>query len=85
MLFMKRYTSSSLQEGGLMEIVLQIDGISCEHCVTSITNGVKELPGVSDVSLSLENKTAHVSFTEDQSTKKEIIRVIEDLGYKIKV
>ncbi len=66
-----------------MEIVLNIDGMSCGHCVSSITDGLKKVPGVSRVSIDLEHKNAHISYAEDQLDKHDIIRVIEDLGYSV--
>jgi copper ion binding protein len=66
-----------------MELVLSIDGMSCEHCAASIKAAVQKLNGINEISVSLKNKTASISFSEALLSKGQIIRVIEELGYKI--
>lgn len=41
-------------------IELDITGMTCDHCVRSVTNALKDVPGVADVSVSLEKKEAIV-------------------------
>ncbi len=41
-------------------IELDITGMTCDHCVRSVTNALKDVPGVEDVTVSLENNEAIV-------------------------
>lgn len=41
-------------------IELNITGMTCDHCVRSVTNALKDVPGVQDVSVSLEKNEAIV-------------------------
>lgn len=41
-------------------IELSITGMTCDHCVRSVTNALKDVPGVEDVTVSLENNEAIV-------------------------
>lgn len=41
-------------------IELKITGMTCDHCVRSVTNALKDVPGVEDVTVSLENNEAIV-------------------------
>lgn len=41
-------------------IELNITGMTCDHCVRSVTNALKDVPGVEDVTVSLENNEAIV-------------------------
>ncbi|MEA5146597.1 MAG: cation transporter, partial [Candidatus Limiplasma sp.] len=41
--------------------ILKVEGMSCEHCVKAVTMAVKALQGVTDVSVSLAEKTVAVS------------------------
>lgn len=41
-------------------IELDITGMTCDHCVRSVTNALKDVPGVSAVTVSLERKEAIV-------------------------
>ena len=66
-----------------MEITLTVEGMSCEHCVASITGGVKNLRGIKEVSVDLNKKTAYISYSEEHLDKAEIIQTIESLGYKV--
>ncbi len=37
---------------------IRIKGMSCHHCVASVTKALEELPGVTDVRVDLEGGTA---------------------------
>ena len=64
-------------------IEFNVTGMTCDHCVNAVTNAVKELKGVSDVSVSLENKSAVVTGSVVDVTK--VIAAIEEEGYEAAV
>jgi len=59
-----------------------IEGMSCQHCVRHVEEALKELNGVSDVSVSLEGKYAIVQLAE-QVSDAQIKEAIEEAGYEI--
>lgn len=60
-------------------VVIGIDGMSCQHCVAAIEKGLKSMPGVAEVRVSLTPGQAAVSGRSlDVDAMKETIR---DLGY----
>lgn len=62
--------------------ILNVEGMSCEHCVKSVTSAVSVLSGVQNVNVSLENKT--VEITHDGSTTiQKFKEEIEDQGYDV--
>lgn len=61
-----------------------IEGMHCDGCVASITQGVKELPGVRDVQVSLDDERATVRVAEDGSAPDAIIAAIDQRGYDAK-
>lgn len=62
--------------------ILKVEGMSCEHCVKSVTSAVIDLPGVQGIDVSLENKT--VQITHDGSTTVQTFKEeIEDQGYDV--
>ena len=68
------------------EIDLKIGGMSCHHCVMTITQGIKELDGVADASVDLAAKraTVHPDGTVDLAALKDALRAkIEELGYQV--
>ena len=44
---------------------LNVEGMSCMHCVKKVETALKEVKGVKSVNVSLENKTAEVTLKED--------------------
>lgn len=64
-------------------IVFNVNGMSCDHCVHAVTSAVKELEGVSDVTVSLENKSATV--TGERIDVSKVIAAIEEEGYEAAV
>lgn len=63
---------------------ITIEGMSCGHCVSSVTGAVSSLPGVADVAVSLDDKNAVVTFDEAAVTRSAIADVIEELGFTVK-
>lgn len=63
--------------------ILNVDGMSCEHCVKAVTNAVSALPGVNNVSVNLSAKTVEVEYDSAQSSLDKIKNEIEDQGYDV--
>lgn len=63
--------------------LLNVDGMSCEHCVKAITKAVGALPGVAGVNVDLAAKTVTVEHDAAQSPPNKIKAEIEDQGYEI--
>lgn len=63
--------------------VLQVDGMSCGHCVKAVEDAVKALDGVDSVEVSLENKTATVAYDAAKATVEQMKEAIEDEGYDV--
>lgn len=64
--------------------ILNVEGMSCGHCVNRIQKTVGALKGVSVVSVDLQGKTAAVEFDAEQVSLKDIKAAIEDQGYEVK-
>jgi len=62
---------------------LNVEGMSCMHCVNAIKNSVGSLPGVSKVEVDLMGKKVAVDFESDQVTLDQIKAKIEDAGYEV--
>ena len=68
------------------EMDLAIGGMTCNHCVMTVTTELKGLDGVTDASVSLESKSAHV--TLDGTVEPDAIRdaaraAIAEVGYEV--
>jgi copper chaperone len=63
-----------------MSVVLEVRGMSCGHCVASITSAVSPLPGVTGVDVALATGTVSVDGTPDVGA---VAAAIEDAGYDL--
>lgn len=63
-----------------MEHVMIIEGMMCEHCKARVEKALREVSGVTDVSVNLKKKTATVSGTAAAS---DLERAVTDAGYKV--
>jgi len=62
---------------------LNVEGMSCMHCVNAVKKSVGSLPGVSRVEVDLMGKKVAVDFESEQVTLDEIRTQIEDTGYEV--
>lgn len=62
--------------------IIQVEGMSCEHCVRAVKNAVGALNGVSDVTVDLKGKTVTVEH-EGIVSRDQITAEIEDQGYDV--
>ncbi|MFO7840715.1 MAG: permease [Fidelibacterota bacterium] len=60
---------------------VEIEGMSCRHCVMSVKKGLSSLDGVTGVDVNLETGIAGVTGTPDT---EEIKETVKQLGYKVK-
>jgi copper chaperone len=63
---------------------LTVEGMSCEHCVNSITKAVGALKGVATVNVDLQNKQVAVAYDPQLISIHNIKEAIEDQGYEVK-
>lgn len=65
-----------------MKKIITIDGMSCNNCVMHVTNALKEVKGVENIKVILEEKKAYVDVL-DEVTNEELINAITDAGYDV--
>lgn len=65
----------------MKEIILQVEGMSCDHCVNAIEGTLKKLGA--DAKVDLAGKKVAVSFDESKLSEGAIKEAIEDQGYDI--
>lgn len=64
------------------KITLRVDGMSCSHCVNSITKAVEAIEGVVNVEVDLKANIVIVEY-QSQAAIQQIKDQIEDQGYEI--
>lgn len=66
------------------KVQLQVEGVSCHHCVRSIEGALGKLAGVANTSVNLKAKTVDVEFDAAKTNVNKIKETIEDQGYAVK-
>ena len=64
--------------------ILNVEGMSCQHCVASVNKAVGSLQGVSSVRVDLPGKKVAVDYDPQIVTLQAIKEAIEDQGYDVK-
>ncbi len=65
----------------MTEINLNIEGMSCQHCIMSVKKAIGALKGVEQTEVSIGN--AVVKYDDSRIKGEEIEAAIEKAGYKI--
>ncbi|MBX9956581.1 copper chaperone CopZ [Peribacillus simplex] len=68
----------------MKNITLNVQGMSCGHCVNSIEGSVGQLEGINQVNVKLNDAQVEVTFNESQVSLDIIKKTIEDQGYEVK-
>ena len=63
-----------------MSEVLNVQGMTCGHCVSAITTAVEALPGVTGVEVDLAAGTVRVDGSAERAT---VAAAIDDAGYDV--
>lgn len=65
-------------------IRVDIDGMSCDHCVQTLEKGLKTVPGVERVKVNLREKQAVIEVAKKSSDLEAQVRsTVADLGYEV--
>jgi copper ion binding protein len=62
--------------------VWTVQGMTCQHCVTAVTEEVSAIPGVTGVAVELETGTVTVTADQDPSTDA-VAAAIDEAGYTL--
>lgn len=64
-------------------VTLNVQGMSCGHCVKAVEGSVGELAGVEKVTVKLDDAQVEVVFNESQVSLEKIKETIDDQGYEV--
>ena len=71
------------EEANMKTLVLQVEGMMCNHCKAHVENACKKVKNVVQATASLEEKNVTIEYV-DTINKEEVIQNIVDAGYKAK-
>ena len=68
--------------GLVMKKKINIEGMTCGHCVGRVNKALSAIDGVSEVDVNLDEKMATVTM-EREVSNEQFKTEIEDTGYKV--
>ncbi|MGA3174712.1 MAG: cation transporter [Syntrophorhabdales bacterium] len=66
----------------MTEAKLEIEGMSCQHCVMRVKKAVDQLPGVSKADVGVG--TASITYDESKIKKEDLEQAVEKAGYTVR-
>ena len=76
---------SSEGAGGDLCVVIGVEGMVCQSCVSNIQTNIVEAEGVKFISVSLEDKTATICYEPYLTSPSSLCDAIEELGFEATV
>ncbi|MEK4425129.1 copper chaperone CopZ [Solibacillus sp. FSL K6-1523] len=68
----------------MQNVTLNVEGMSCGHCVKSVEGSVGALAGVNEVKVNLAEGLVEVAFNEAQVSLDQIKETIDEQGFDVK-
>jgi copper ion binding protein len=62
---------------------INVYGMSCEHCVKTVSKTILALKGISSAEVSLKDKNATVVYDENLVNLSDIKKAVKESGYDI--
>ncbi len=66
------------------EVTLEIEGMSCGHCVGRVEKALNAGSGIVGATVDLSTNTAQVRFTEGATSAADIAAIVTEAGYDAK-
>ena len=79
------HTPTNYLKGRSVNKILNVDEITCDHCVETIKEAVEVLDGVLRVDVDIEKKQVVVEFDEKMAKLEDLIDKIEVVGFKVRM
>lgn len=64
--------------------VIKVDGMSCDHCRDTIESALAKLNGVRTAEVDLDKNEVRVDYNDEFVSMKKLHDTIEDQGYDVK-
>jgi copper chaperone len=65
----------------MTQVTLQVNGMSCQHCVNSVEKALKEVGASANVDL--KNNSVTVDYDESKISLDKVKEAIEEQGYDV--
>ena len=62
---------------------LKVEGMTCQHCVQTITEALGKITGTNKVAVDLDKKEVQVDYNEEETSLQEISDKIVEVGFEL--
>jgi copper chaperone len=62
---------------------LNVEGMTCQHCVQTITDALEKIAGTNKVAVDLDKKEVQVDYNEEKTNLQEISDKIVEVGFEL--
>ena len=62
---------------------IKVEGMTCQHCVQTITEALNNITGLNTVNVDLVKKEVSVKFNENETKLKKIFDKIIEVGFEL--
>ena len=62
---------------------IKVEGMTCQHCVQTITDALNKITGLNTVNVDLVKKEVRVKFNENETKLKKISDKIIEVGFEL--
>ena len=62
---------------------IKVEGMTCQHCVETITDALNNITGLNTVNVDLVKKEVRVKFNENETKLKKISDKIVEVGFEL--
>ena len=67
----------------MMQKVLKVGGMTCQHCVQTVSETVGKIAGAQKVGVDLDRKEVTIEFDESQTKLDEVSVQIVEAGFEV--
>ena len=62
---------------------LKVEGMTCQHCVETITEALGTIVGTNKITVDLDKKEVKIDYNEEETNLKEISVKIVEAGFEL--
>ena len=67
----------------MQQETIKVEGMTCQHCVQTITEALNNITGLNTVNVDLVKKEVRVKFNENETKLKKISDKIIEVGFEL--
>lgn len=67
----------------IIQRILKVEGMTCQHCVETVSETVTKMEGVKKVDINLEQKNVRVEYDESKTQLEDISVQIIKAGFEV--